>query len=262
MKQKLKLFLLNLIRFFSGKKIIVSLTSYPARYDNLHLVVKSLLRQKLRPDRINLYLYEGESGDLPERLTLLQSRRFRIIKVKDNIRPHKKYFYAFKDYPNDLVITVDDDFMYPDDLVLNLYRIHLKYRKAVVCGRCRRIRFDKEGGLLPYNAWPLSSLDDEPHMSLLATGVGGVLYVPKLLDPRVLELDALKELALNQDDLWLKIMEALAGVKTIQATIRWPQGKDLGYESSLFSVNEQGENDKCLRRLMEYFGLSDSIFKD
>ena len=63
MKTKIKLFFLYLIRFLSGKRIIVSLTSYPARYESLHLVVESMLKQKLKANKVILYLYEGEANN-------------------------------------------------------------------------------------------------------------------------------------------------------------------------------------------------------
>lgn len=255
-KLRIKVFLLNLIRFFSGKKIIVSLTSYPARYEALHLVVESLLRQKLKPDRVILYLYEGEAKHLPETLMRLKSKRFCIVTVGENIRPHKKYFYAFQNYPKDLIITVDDDYIYPSDLVMNLYRKHLSHRNAVIGGRCREIKVDEQGKLLPYNLWPICHDDSRADMSLVATGVGGVLYTPALLDARVLDLEGIKELALNQDDLWLKTMEILKGTRTVPVTLNWAEGKALTYDGSLFSTNEYGENDACFQRLMQHYQVS------
>lgn len=262
MNARIKRFFLYLIRFFSGKKIIVSLTSYPARYGKLHLVIESLLKQKLKANQIVLYLYEGEANGLPTELLRLQSKRFRIVKVPENIRPHKKYYYAFQDYPHDLIITVDDDVMYPDDLVQNLYQKHLQFRDAVICGRCRKPVFSESGKRLPYNSWPLYKKEDQPELSLVATGVGGVLYTPRLLDQRVLDLSSLKELALNQDDLWLKTMELLKGTKTVLVSLNWRNSKNLSYDSGLFSTNEYGENDKCIRRLMDYYHISEDTLKD
>ena len=262
MKTKIKLFFLYLIRFLSGKRIIVSLTSYPARYESLHLVVESMLKQKLKANKVILYLYEGEANNLPESLLKLQSKQFQIEKVKENIRPHKKYYYAFRDYPNDLIITVDDDVIYPDDLVWSLYRKHLRFRNAVICCRCRKASFAENGALLPYNSWPLYLHEGEPEMSLLATGIGGVLYSPKLLDKRVLDLDELKELALNQDDLWLKAMEALKGTKTVVAAVDWKKARELSYESGLFSTNEFGINDECFKKLLNYYSIPKDVFKD
>ena len=259
---RIKVLLLNIIRVLSRKKIIVSLTSYPARYETLHLVIQSLLCQQLKPNKIILYLYDGEAETLPESLTSLQSERFKIVTVKENIRPHKKYYYAFKAYPNDLIITVDDDYVYSPDLVLNLYRKHLSYRNMIICGRCREICVDEEGNILPYNDWPICYFDNRAGINILATGVGGVLYSPKLLDERVMDLEALKALALNQDDLWLKIMEVLKNTKTIPVTINWNAAKPLTCESSLFSINETGENDACFHKLMEQYRISEHIFQN
>ena len=259
---RIKVLLLSLIRFFSRKKIIVSLTSYPDRYETLHLVIQSLLCQQLKPSKIILYLYDGEAELLPESLTSLQSGRFQIVRVNENIKPHKKYYYAFKDYPNDLIITVDDDYIYSCDLVLNLYRKHLSHRDKIVCGRSREIQLNEKGELLPYNEWPICYSDNKVGMNLLATGVGGVLYSPKLLDERVFDIEAIKSLALNQDDLWLKIMEVLKRTKTVPVTVDWSKARPLTSESSLFSVNVTGENDVCFHKLMEHYRISENMFQN
>ena len=46
------------------QKIIVSLTSYPKRFRYLHLTVKSLLLQTVKPDKIILYLGD-DARDVP-----------------------------------------------------------------------------------------------------------------------------------------------------------------------------------------------------
>lgn len=262
MKRILKRLALSIVRFFSGKKIIVSLTSYPARYENLHLVIKSLLKQELRPNKIVLYIYEGEADALPDSLLRLQSRRFSIVRVKENIRPHKKYYYAFREFPKDLIITVDDDWVYPKDLVMTLYRGYLQHKDAIICGRSRIIRFNPDGKMLPYSEWPICYDDSVCGKNIIATGVGGVLYQPRLLDERVMDMDRLKMIALNQDDLWLKTMEVLKGTKTAPVSVNWRDGRSLDSESSLFSRNALGANDECLKAILEYYNIPENLFNE
>ena len=99
-------------------------------------------------------------------------------------------------------------------------------------------------------------------MKLIATGVGGVLYSPKMLDERVLDLETLKTLALNQDDLWLKVMETLKGTKTASVTIKWSEGRSLDFDGSLFSNNDLGENDRCFRSLLEHYRIPENTFQN
>ena len=53
-----------------------------------------------------------KESDLPGVLSeMIMSGKVRLRWV-DDLKPHKKYFFAFKEYPNDLVITIDDDVLY------------------------------------------------------------------------------------------------------------------------------------------------------
>ncbi|MFD2440114.1 hypothetical protein ACFSS8_08530 [Paracoccus kondratievae] len=47
--------------------LIVSLTSYPARFASLHLVLRSVLQQTVRADRVILWLDEGIRTGCPLR---------------------------------------------------------------------------------------------------------------------------------------------------------------------------------------------------
>ena len=48
-------------------ELIVSLTSYPPRFKTLHLTIKSLLDQTVRPDRIILWIGRGAMDLIPDR---------------------------------------------------------------------------------------------------------------------------------------------------------------------------------------------------
>ena len=58
--------------------LIVSLTSFPQRFSTLHLTIKTLLSQSMRPDEIILWIYEKDFSDLPKSILDLQSDIFSI----------------------------------------------------------------------------------------------------------------------------------------------------------------------------------------
>ena len=73
------------------QKIIVSLTSYPKRFRYLHLTVKSLLLQTVKPDKIILYLGDdARDVPLPEALVRLKKKGLSIEYRTGNLRSHKK----------------------------------------------------------------------------------------------------------------------------------------------------------------------------
>ena len=111
------------------KKIIVSFTTYPKRISSAHKIVENMLSQSLKAEKILLYLAEeqfpNKEKDLPKELTELQGQGAVEIKWCDDLRSHKKYFYAMQEYPENLIVTVDDDLVYPVDMLQSLYYSYL-----------------------------------------------------------------------------------------------------------------------------------------
>lgn len=197
-----------------NREIVVSLTSFPARIDKIHLCIKSLLLQKMKPDRIVIYLgdREFEGIELPKALRKLFQYGVEVRFRKD-LKPHTKYFYSMQEFPDSLIITVDDDIYYRPNLVRDLYKSYKGHSHCVICTRAHKMLLS-DTGLMPYNSWDLETkeVNKESHL-LMATGVGGVLYDPKLLYEETYNEKAIEELTLKQDDVWLKFMEILSGVK-------------------------------------------------
>ena len=111
------------------EKIVVSLTSFPGRIDTLWITIESILRQTVKPDKIILWLAESQFdglSSLPDSLLLLQKRGLTIC-FCDDLRSHKKYFYTMQKYPDDLVVLLDDDMIYPLDTIEKLMKLHHKY---------------------------------------------------------------------------------------------------------------------------------------
>ena len=191
------------------QKIIVSLTSFPERINKVPLVVESLLNQSLKPDQIILYLSKQQFPECQCPPVLKKAIKYglNVQFVDDDLKPHKKYYYAFQQFPNDLIITVDDDVRYSPKLIERLYKSY-KYRpKCVSAMRVHKITFNSDGQINPYNKW-VKDYDGKigrESYKLIATGVGGVLYPPNCFNDKVFNTSFIKEHCLMADDLWLKI---------------------------------------------------------
>lgn len=102
----------TLRRARNEQRIIASLTSYPPRIHTAHLAIRSLLAQKTLPDLIVLWLYTGDfpnrEADLPQELLDVLARDVQIRWVEQDLKPHKKYYWAFQEFPDELVITFDE----------------------------------------------------------------------------------------------------------------------------------------------------------
>jgi len=242
--------------------IVVSLTSFPARFDTLHFSIKSILYQTMKPDLIFLCLTRQEVKDesaLPSSVLKLKKYGLQIFFSDENLKPHNKYFYAMQQYPKSLIINVDDDNIYDKDLVADLYVSYLKYPSAISSRRVHKIFRDKNGDLLPYNKWLYEyKKETNPSYDLLATGVGGVLYPPGILPAETFDSAKIKELCLNADDIWLKFMELKNNVPVV-----WVKGRRVhpyiikrAQKITLQKNNyHENQNDKYINTLQNYYGI-------
>lgn len=137
----------------NNSEIIISLTSFPARIATLHLVIKSLLKQTVLPEKITLWLSKEEFPDemenLPQNLISLCKNGLEIFFVPDNLRSHKKYFYAFEKYQNMRIVTFDDDLIYGDDTLERLLKINQAFPQSVCANAIRKIAVS-EAQFAPY----------------------------------------------------------------------------------------------------------------
>lgn len=198
-------------------QIVVSLTSFPKRFKYVKYSIYSLLNQTIRPDRIILYIDDTVSESDIQELSDLISLGVEIEKRPYNIKPHKKYFFAFLEHKNDIIITVDDDLMYDVCLVESLVKSYKKYPYAISAARVHKITFNSKHDVRQYNKWKSNVNDRKPRMDLFATGVGGVLYPPYLLEKtNVLDIASILKYSVDNDDIWLKFCELEAGIPVVK----------------------------------------------
>lgn len=240
--------------------IVVSLTTYSKRIDKIDICIRSLLRQTMSPKTVVLYLGKDVTDDMiPHKLLKLQNYGLIIKKGYENIKPHKKYFYSMQEYPDDIIITVDDDAIYDRYLVESLYNKHYQFPKAIIARTVRKITTD-ENGLMLYRNWEFVSntLDQEPSMSLMAVGVGGVLYPPHCMLDRCFDIEIIKNVALDTDDLWLKFMEILSStpVANCKSDYFMPIAIERHQKVGLFVNNVlRDQNDENIDQLQKKLGV-------
>lgn len=197
------------------QKIIVSLTSFPPRYEGLHKCLLSLLKQTVRPDKIIVWLYKEEFS-LTNEMKELEKCGIEYKSVDENLKPHKKYFYAMKEFPDDLIITVDDDVIYPENCIETLITTHKKFPDSVCANRVNKITKKINGDIFEYKYW-INNFNKsvKPSHKLIATGCSGVLYPPHSISKEFLNTEKIKKYCLNADDIWLKFAELKNDIKVV-----------------------------------------------
>jgi len=251
-----------------NEKYIVSLTTFPARIGKVWLVIETILRQKVKPDAIVLWLYKNEfngKDSLPKKLLKLEKRGLQIRFCDDNLMPHKKYYYTMLEYPDANMITIDDDVFYPPNLVKNLIRFHQIYPHAICCPIIRKIKFKNEAWL-PYSEWNYLRENTSEFYCNLAIGVGAPLYPVGSLNSELYNKKELIRLALRTDDLWLKVMSLKNNTKVVSMAGEYPRFFiPISIKNNLQLMDSNignGQNDKVFNDLIRYYKISVSNFDE
>jgi len=250
--------------------LVISLTTYRPRIDNLHLTIESLFQQSRRAARIILWLSRQEfsEADIPALLRRQCERGLEIVFCEDNLGSYKKIHYALQQYSDCPILTVDDDIMYPADMVDQLLRAYEREPGMIHCTRAHQIRFDAKGRLQPYKTWIRDSDTPEPSLLLMPTGAGGVLYFPGCFDPEVVNREAFMQLAPNADDIWLKAMSFRRGVSCamvpgyeawMERYVSIPGSQRVSLKRR--NKDPQAGNDTVFRRVFEQYGLMERLLE-
>lgn len=105
------------------RKIILSMTSWTGRINNITRVLDSIANNTIKPDSVEINLSEEEfinkEKDLPTDLLNYDKLTLSINWVGKNTKSFKKLIPTVKKYYNEdcVIITVDDDVVYEPDFI-------------------------------------------------------------------------------------------------------------------------------------------------
>ena len=220
------------------KQIIVSLTSIPEALPIAAQAIRSILEGSVLPDKIVLYLTAQQfpnskiPPDLQDLLTL--NSIFEVRFYNQIIRSYTKLIPTLQDFPNDIIITIDDDVRYHKNMLKRLLSRHKKYPNAIIGHRIRRIKMNSR-----YKSWKLYKrvsllkFSFKPSYRNLQTGVGGVLYPPHSLSKEMLKPEVFMKLASTVDDIWFWAAAVANGTKIAPIPFGFWRQPDLGKPSKI-----------------------------
>jgi hypothetical protein len=245
---------------------VVSLTSYGRRLQDVCFTIESIMQQTMKPNKIVLWIDPTCSNEpLPEALIRQQARGLVVVVVED-IRSYKKLIPALKAYPEDAIITIDDDAIYDFDIVERLIKAYQQNPTMIHACRTHVMDFDASGKLKPYMQWNLCTGDaDDPRHRFL-TGVGGTLYPRHALDDEVLNQEVFTSICRTADDVWFNAMALKKGTVINKVVTRSASGED--YLSNddvqdmglcLINNGAVNMNDVQIQAVYERYGLFDKL---
>lgn len=200
---------------------VVSLTTVPQRIDNIKPTLVSLLRQTVKPKRIEINLSEELFARREIPVSLLNLKNVKICWQKKDYGPATKLIATIERYQtqNERIVIVDDDMYYSKDLISDLMAADMKSNgKHVFC---------INGFLLPRDLKSESVGSDKALKSgtrkvAVIEGCGGYILRSSHLDWKLLlNLENAPKRALLNDDIWFSGHLSKAGVDKIQI----PTGK-------------------------------------
>jgi hypothetical protein len=238
---------------YADHDIIVSLTTYGKRINDVAFTIESIMQQTMKANKIVLWLdHSFEHQRLPESLLRQRDRGLEIAFCKD-IRSYTKLVPALKRYPEAAIITVDDDLLYDYDLLERLILSYLEDPQYIYCHRYHKMTFDKDYALSPYKQWDWQCMDKDASHLNFATGVGGVLYPPHSLDDETTNEQVFLDICKYADDVWFKAMAIKKGTLVKLVSSRNSRGEDY-----ILNLNVQ---DMCLGNINVIGGQNDLQIK-
>jgi len=237
-----------------GPRLIVSLTSIPKRIKTVRYTIESILLQTKKPNMVVLWLGEdkfpNKEHNLPKMLTRLIKYGLTIKWCKD-IRSYTKLIPSLEEFPDDIIVTIDDDVWYPPQWLERLYNSYIKDPKYIHAHRCLQVT-GTPNKINKYVDWGFQIYAPKaPSYCWHITGTGGVLYPPHCFHKDVCDRSKFLELAPSVDDIWFWAMAILnhTRFKIVESNIFNFEGVFIVNNESLWSANVFDKNDIALEKI-------------
>ena len=247
------------------EQVIVSLTSFPAAIPYAIQAIRSILSGAVLPDKVVLYLTVSQFGEngVPQELRQLAADNsiFEIRNYDRDIRSYRKLIPALADFPDAVIITIDDDVNYHRNMLRDLLRLHQEIPHAVLAHRAKRMKPGK-----PYRRWSKYRWYDfllkriHTGFTNIGTGVGGILYPPHALKTEMLDVELFTRIAPTTDDIWFWAAAVANGTPIVPVPFGHNKPKGVGKprELSLKTTNFKTGTDRnaaALKAIVEEFPI-------
>ena len=267
-------------------RLIVSMATVRERVASVPVALESLLSQSLKADKVVLWLPE-DAGRPTWHMRLLQRRGLEIVRTAGTTS-HRKLLCALKRWPEDLLVTVDDDLIYPSTTLEDLYSAWQNDHRYIYTHLARCIVRDG-AGFAEYDRWPVDRIVEtginngeagpleavnrasgrQDHLSTLARQAAcagynllplsgsGTLFPPGSLHRDIFDEEAIMQLCATTDDLWYHAMalRQKTRIKRLYLPPRAIQTIPNTQGSTHWQTNSRGVNLKNFRKLLDKYDL-------
>lgn len=247
------------------KPIVVSLTTYGKKIFDVYLVIESIFQQTFKPDRVVLWISEEHFSlnSLPFSLKCQINRGLEVRFCKD-IRSYTKLVYSLKEFSGCHIVSVDDDIIYPFDMIENFVNAYSNDSRKVYFNKGHNMLYDhKKKKMKPYIEWCKAGYVKGSSIYYLPLGVYGIFYPDGILHNDVVKDEIFLDISPMADDIWFKAMSLVNNVEC-QAVMPGAMNSnsfisiELDREKALARTNvDQGANDWQIKFVFDRYKLFD-----
>lgn len=227
---------------------IVALNSTPDSIFTAHFAIESLLNQLEDEDIIVLYLSRKTFSniELPGSIKKLLSKRFRVDYIDEDLGRHNSYYYAIKDYPEDIIIIGNDNIEYPENAIDLLVSGHKDFPNEMVCLSGKTIAMNNENEFLSFAEWKDEiKIIGIPSFAVYANIGAGVLIPPHSLCEMTVSVKEIRDFSLEKMELWLNLMAIASGTRKVLLNKKWKSKKvDIETTRTFWETVEKKSNDE------------------
>ena len=243
----------------NNKEVIVSLTTYGKRFEEVHYTLFSLFRQKVQPDKIVLWLDEDEFNDTSVNEDFYLSKYIKKgleVRFCENLKSYKKIIPSLELFPDSTIIICDDDSYYNKNWLALLLLEHKNHPNDILCHVGTYLKI-QEKKVLPYKTWENVKSPDSSN-TIVPIGVGGILVRKSYFYPDICNKNLFNTLSENTDDLWIWAQAFLknTNVRVINNFLFYP--KDFGVDrdyNKLYINNAKYGNDVNIIKILNNYPL-------
>lgn len=239
--------------------VVVSMTTFPERLECATLAMECVLRQRCRMKAVVLVLSREQFSEeqLPRSLRRLRRRGVTLLFDAGDRRSFKKLLPTMERFPEDRIITFDDDCLYPKDWVAKLVEHSDRWPGAVIGHFGREMSIDEDGGL--HHAWEKAGPSTDPQR-LFLIGCAGILYPPHSLAAIAFDRAVAAATCPTEDDSWFFGCSVLAGTErrtTLEG--KAPRIANADATASLSDENSGGETDRQFQAVLDLLGIRETV---
>lgn len=250
--------------------VTISLTSHGKRVaDFAPFAIYSIFHQTVLPNRIVLNINEERwtEDSLPDLIKKLQIAGLEVNFCED-VGPHTKLLPALEKYPDDIIITVDDDVYYEDCLIEDLLADYQKQSELCVISKSALVVSYKDGTFLPYTQWPMATPETPQEALISPHGFCGVLYAPHIFSNEIFNKSVYREICKYADDIWFSMMEIKEHIPVYLSSKPMHDVVYVNHYNEYVPTNSdalyfqnagEGRNNVQLAALVEYYKLNELV---